>query len=308
MGVFVSLSNLTYPTILLNLFILGSAVAILQVTTNPYTLETNSKSEANSNLCFAQSFTNIGTILAPLLGSVIILLSPQNFAYVYLLVSLCFFLTLLYAHFAALPTSRPQEIHSFENRPKILFGFLAIAVSVGVEVSAASFLVKFLAEKNILDVNLTNGGFLTIFYWLGFFLGRSFGSILLKRLKPEKILFYHALGGLILATFVVFGSGFVAAGALLAMGFCISVFFPIIYALVIEGSESNKIMVSGVLCMGCVGGAIFTFIQGYFADIMGLQNSFLVSCLLFIFIIVYTRFLSLRTSTKTILAKKAATS
>lgn len=62
--------------------------------------------------------------------------------------------------------------------------------------------------------------------------------------------------------------------------------FPTIFALTIAHSpETDTPAASGVLCLGIVGGAVISQLQGMLADTIGIQSSFMVPLLCYVYII-----------------------
>ncbi len=75
--------------------------------------------------------------------------------------------------------------------------------------------------------------------------------------------------------------------SVLAIGLCNSIMFPTIFALALVGLGRHTGEGSGLLCMAIVGGAIVPVIQGYFADHLGILNSFWVPVLCYLYIVFY---------------------
>jgi FHS family L-fucose permease-like MFS transporter len=63
----------SYPIFLLGLFTLASGITLIQVTVNPYITVLGPPELASSRLTLAQAFNSLGTTVAPLMGSVLIL-------------------------------------------------------------------------------------------------------------------------------------------------------------------------------------------------------------------------------------------
>jgi FHS family L-fucose permease-like MFS transporter len=78
----------------------------------------------------------------------------------------------------------------------------------------------------------------------------------------------------------------VATVSLLSVGFFNSIMFPTIFALAIKGHGHDTQSASGVLCLGIVGGAVITQLQGILADVLGIQMSFLLPVFCYIYIAV----------------------
>ena len=70
--------------------------------------------------------------------------------------------------------------------------------------------------------------------------------------------------------------GVAGAVAILMIGLCHSVMFPIIYAMALPQEEADVPFAAMLLCMAVVGGAIVPFLTGFVADDFGLAYSFML--------------------------------
>ncbi|MFQ5729916.1 MAG: MFS transporter, partial [Waddliaceae bacterium] len=299
-----------YPWFLLGEFVLGTGIAILQVTANPYTLLLGTQESATSRLTLAQAFTSVGTVLAPFAGSVFmlsLLLAPsafelqgQGFSLQFLYLSLTFLWSgvLVLTYLFALPEGREPLLPGREGgwfaplkERFVVMGVLGISISTGVEVTIGSHLVKFLADVDIMGVSLSAAGKFMVLFWLGFLLGRFLGSRILKKVAPEKVLLTQAMAGIVFTLFTVIFSGYLAALSVLVLGVCISVLFPVIFSVVLGGCRSNQSAVSGFLCMANIGGALLPLMQGMLADRFGVHRSFVLPLAPFLYIAYYSLYL-----------------
>ena len=79
-------------------------------------------------------------------------------------------------------------------------------------------------------------------------------------------------------------SGDLAIYSILAVGLFNSIMFPTIFSLALSGLKALSGQGSGLLCLAIVGGAIVPMLQGIAADKFGLQPSFWVPLLCYLFI------------------------
>jgi FHS family L-fucose permease-like MFS transporter len=75
--------------------------------------------------------------------------------------------------------------------------------------------------------------------------------------------------------------------SVLLVGFFNSIMFPTIFALTIREFDQEKQSASGALCLGIVGGAVITQLQGILADRIGVQMAFILPALCYIYIATY---------------------
>jgi FHS family L-fucose permease-like MFS transporter len=75
---------------------------------------------------------------------------------------------------------------------------------------------------------------------------------------------------------------------ILFVGFFNSIMFPTIFALTIRDFSDQAHAVSGVLCLGIVGGAVISQLQGILADQVGIQLAFVLPVCCYLYIAVYS--------------------
>jgi MFS transporter, FHS family, L-fucose permease len=314
----------SYPIFLSALFVLASGITLLQVSANPYVAILGKPATASSRLTLTQAFNSLGTTVAPLFGSLLILsvaaksseeLSAMNPAdlsayqlaeaasvqvpYLWLAAAL-FFIAAFFAviKLPAIEASSgearsdsgasydTQHLSAWKYRHLVL-GAVAIFVYVGGEVSIGSFLVNFMGQPNIAALPAAEAGRYLSFYWGGAMVGRFIGAAVMRVIKPGKLLAFNAFfAGLLTLAAMVF-SGHVSMWAILAVGLFNSIMFPTIFTLAVDGLGKHTGQGSGILCMAIVGGAIVPVIQGVFADSIGIQPSFFLPVLCYIYIAYY---------------------
>jgi FHS family L-fucose permease-like MFS transporter len=115
----------------------------------------------------------------------------------------------------------------------------------------------------------------TIYFGI-FALGRLAGSYVQKKISPVKTLVINSIAALVLLPFVIFSKGTLAIIALTLTGFFISIFFPTLYSIAIQGLGKLTGKASGILTMGMLGAALLPYLQGKIADNVTLQWSFAI--------------------------------
>jgi FHS family L-fucose permease-like MFS transporter len=168
-----------------------------------------------------------------------------------------------------------------------VLGAVAIFLYVGAEVSIGSFLINFLGEGNIAGLSHADAAHYVSLYWGGALIGRFIGFAAMRYISPGKSLAVTALGSIVLVLTATFGEGSVAKWAIVAVGLCNSIMFPTIFSLALHGLGKFTGQGSGILCMAIVGGAVIPFVQGMFADTIGLQPSFMVPAVCYLFILYF---------------------
>ncbi len=212
------------------LFVLASGITLLQVAANPYVAILGSPQTASSRLNLTQAFNSLGTTIAPIIGSALILstaaksaeriaLLSSNEQIAYMAaeassvqvpyIGLAAILFIIAAVFAIikLPEIEASDSesssggnhdtlhHSAWGYRHLVLGAIGIFVYVGGEVSIGSFLVNYLNQDFIAGLSEAEAGKYVSLYWGGAMVGRFFGAITLSGKKTTKS---YILLGLIL--------------------------------------------------------------------------------------------------------------
>jgi len=170
-----------------------------------------------------------------------------------------------------------------QHRSMVL-GALAIFLYVGGEVAIGSFLVNYFAESSIAGMEIVEAGEMVAWYWGAAFFGRLLGAGLMVVLPSTKYLAANAVLAILMILISINTSGDIAMYSILAVGFFNSIMFPTIFTLAVKGLGSMTSKGSGLVCQGIVGGALIPVIQGIAADSVGIQLSFIVPMLCYIYI------------------------
>ena len=313
-----------YALFLAAFFVLASGISLLQVAANSYVTLLGSAETASSRLTLTQGFNSLGTTIAPYVGALFILAATvktsdelkslgaselleyrtQQAASVQapylILAAVLFLIALIFALLklvkvdiarvnaseANLNISTYSENSAWRFR-HLKLGTIAIFLYVGGEVSIGSFLVSFLSQPNIAGLSEQEAGKYVSLYWGGAMVGRFIGTAIMQKIAPQKLLSFNALMAVILLVIAISTNESLAMWSLLAVGLCNSIMFPTIYSLALTGLGQYSAQGSGILCMAIVGGAVIPLIQGHFADIFGIQYSFVLSVLCYLYVIFY---------------------
>lgn len=113
---------------------------------------------------------------------------------------------------------------------------------------------------------------------IGFYLGQN---------KPAKTLLIFSILGVIATIIGLTNTGTVSIYAFLSAGLFCSIMWPCIFSLSIAGLGKYKAQGSAFLIMMILGGAIIPPLQGKLSDITGIQNSFIVGTICFVYLGVF---------------------
>lgn len=297
-----------YPLFLGALFVLATGVTILQVAANPYVAVLGAPETAASRLNLAQGFNSVAKVIAPLFGSALILggmeglpKAQQAEAVQMPYVGLAVALLVLAGVFAMIKLPNIRDIDSIKESnevnvagrnsifdfPYLLLGALAIFMYVGAEVTIASFMVSFLGEGHIAGLEPEDAGRYLSFYWGGLMVGRFLGAAILQKMKSQTLLAIMAVAAILFLLTGVTASGWVAGWAIILIGFCNSIMWSNIFTLAIDGLGKFTSKGSGLLVMAIVGGAFIPLAHGFLADRIGLQSSYAIAIVCYLYVLFY---------------------
>jgi FHS family L-fucose permease-like MFS transporter len=211
----------SYGIFLFALFVLASGITLLQVAANPYVAILGKPETAPSRLNLSQAFNSLGTTIAPIFGSILILsvavkgadeLAKMSITDVeayklaeassvqtpyLLLTGMLVLIAVIIALFKLPKIEASEQLSSsgggtsYDHHHKSAWGYkhlvlgaIAIFVYVGGEVSIGSFLVNYF--KELLNMPEAEAGTYVALYWGGAMIGRFFGSITLSEMKDVK--------------------------------------------------------------------------------------------------------------------------
>jgi FHS family L-fucose permease-like MFS transporter len=313
----------SYGLFLLALFVLASGITLLQVAANPFVAILGKAETASSRLTMTQALNSVGTTIAPLFGSLLILstvvkspaelkqLSPaaaeayrlaeaSSVQTPYLGLAAALIVLAMAIALFKLPkidaasggsdivAGIGSELHrSAWSYRHLVLGAVGIFVYVGAEVAIGSFLVNYFKEPNIGGLSEAEGARYVSFYWGGAMVGRFIGTATLRMFRPGKVLMLHALVAACLVVATMVSSGSLAMWTIIAVGLFNSIMFPTIFTLAIEGLGKHTGQGSGILCMAIVGGALLPVLQGALADRIGIHHCFIIPVLCYLYIAWY---------------------
>ena len=153
---------------------------------------------------------------------------------------------------------------------------------MGVEVGLASIAVNYFKTQGMSTASTAS--YLVSLYWFGALVGRLLGAGIMTRVKPGKLLGLFGITAAVLIGISMFTSGEVAIGTLVLCGFFNSVMFPTIFTLGIAGLGPMTSKGSGLIMTAVVGGAIIPYLLGALADRVGIQRSFVLPVICYLYI------------------------
>lgn len=285
------------------LYILTFGLAFLETTANPYILSMGSEETATRRLNLAQAFNPIGALLGLLVAQKFILASLQSDdllpngapvygtlsetakelvrtsdlavirnPYVILgLVVIAFFVVIA---LIKMPRNERQEgkvvvsesIKRLFKSKKFVGGVVVQAFYVGAQIMCWTYLYQYAESFGITNEKAVNFGIAALVIFLT---GRWVGTALLRIISSGKLLFIFAIGASIFTLITIFVPGMVGLIALVGISFFMSIMFPTIYGIALEGQGDDSKFGAAFLVMAIVGGALMPTLQGLILDLGG---------------------------------------
>jgi FHS family L-fucose permease-like MFS transporter len=306
----------SYWVVLIALFIVASGIALLQVAANPYVAVIGAPETASSRLNLVQAFNSMGTTFAPLFGGYLILsrsvsgnqvegdaaltqaqrlADAQSVQLPYLIVAVVLGLIAIMIWRSKLPqlgsaTQRASaearkglSLWKFRN---LVWGVPAIFIYLIAEIGVSNLFINFVSGPTIGNMSHAEASNYLFILWGGMMVGRFAGAFIMRSIAPEKVLATVSLCAFIVMLITTFASGQLAMWALISVGLFHSIMFPTIFTLGIKGLGPLTEEGSGLLIMAIAGGAL-VIVQGWLADMYGLQLSFLLTAACELYVLWY---------------------
>jgi MFS transporter, FHS family, L-fucose permease len=290
-------NNLSYITFLIALFIIGCGLTLLETSANPYAAILGSPDKAAWRLNLAATFNGLAAPLATIVGRFILsgkshtqeelaamtdavrndyfLTEASTVKMPYIILGIVLVAVALLFYFMKLPEvktiskdgiSKGSFLGALKHK-HLRWAVIAQFFYVGAQVCVTSFFIRAAQQA---------GGFdeYTALYYLGlygtlFLVGRFVGTLLLRYILSNKLLAIYAVISVLLCIVAIFGDGAYVVYALGGLGFFMSIMFPTIFALGIDGIGDDTKPGSSWLIMSIVGGAILPYAMGTLIDLNG---------------------------------------
>jgi FHS family L-fucose permease-like MFS transporter len=297
----------SFPLFLTAVFIVGAGVTALQTSANPYVSILGPEGTASIRLNLSQAFNSIGGAIAPLIAGAYILTDPGKLAtqasiantvrgpYIAIAGGLLILgIAVALSHLP--PITQTQAFRPGKEGDAVLsrsiwsyrhtvLGAVGIFFYVGVEVGLASIAVNYFSTQGMSTAKTAS--FLVSLYWLGALVGRLLGAGIMTKVRAGKLLSIFGFAAAALIAISMFTTGWVAIGTLVLCGFFNSVMFPNIFTLGIAGLGPMTSKGSGLIMTAIVGGAVIPYLIGALADKVGIQHSFVIPIICYLYIAYY---------------------
>lgn len=285
------------------LYILTFGLAFLETTANPFILSMGPEETATQRLNLAQAFNPIGALAGLYVAQNFILGSLQsddldadgNAMYdtlsesakavvrsadlmvirnPYVILGLAVIAVFVLIALVKMPESKETDssegvgaaISRIFKISKFREGVIAQMFYVGAQIMCWTYIYQYaetLGIDNRSAVPYAMGALVI------FLVGRWICTYLMRFLNTGKLLLYMALLAIVFTLGTIFLPGMAGLYSLVMISFCMSLMFPTIYGIALEGMGDDAKYGAAFLVMAIVGGAIMPTAQGMILDIGG---------------------------------------
>lgn len=182
----------------------------------------------------------------------------------------------------------------FHNR-RYLGGVAAQTFYVGAQIMCWTYIIQYAElELGVAKSTAQNCNILAMIIFVS---SRFICTLLLHYIKPGFLLFILATGGMLLTAGTIFIQGYTGLYCLMGVSACMSLMFPTIYGIALDGLGDDAKLGSAGLILAIGGGCILPVLQGYildlppinfgFMELASVRASFFLPAICFLFIAAY---------------------
>ncbi len=325
LGMFIGGSLLFYPAsktmvyghFLAALFILAGGLSLLETAANPYIIAMGPEETGTQRLNLAQSFNPIGSIIGVTLSKMFILsklntageaerasMSPEQLQAIqseeltgvmgpYVGVAAFLVIIWLLIFFNKMPTASDESTAfdfgaawgRLKQKRHYIWSVIAMFFYIGAQIGIWSFTIRYVMKE--LNLNEEDASSYYQAALVIFLLSRFVCTYLMKFITPRALLTSLSVLAMILTGVAMATGGYAGVYALVGISACMSLMFPTIYGLGLQGlGQDTKIGGSGLI-MAILGGAVLTGVQGQISDATGSINQAFIVPLLCFGVVVY---------------------
>jgi len=293
----------SYFFFLMALYILTFGLAFLETTANPYILSMGSEETATQRLNLAQAFNPMGALAGLFVAKEFILNALQsnnadasgNIIYdsldesakaivrtndllvirdPYVMLGLVVIILGLVIVFAKMPENKSNNskldfwpsMKRLSQQAKFVEGVIAQMFYVGAQIMVWTYIYQYAESIGIDNASAVDYAYAALILFLA---GRWICTFLFRYFSPARLLLYFSVLAGIFTLGAIFIQGIYGLYSLVGISFAMSLMFPTIYGIALEGLGEDGKYGAAFLVMAIVGGAIMPTLQGVILDFGG---------------------------------------
>ena len=302
-------------------FILTCGLSFLETSSNPYILKMGSEKTATRRLNFAQAFNPVGSLAGMFIAKELILsklntatleerkmmseqaltkITASDLAIIrnpYVAIGLVILVVFIAIALIQMPKpGQDHSIHFMDSIKRLLKnkrysgGVIAQFFYVGAQILCWTFIIHYGVSLGLTESQAQTYNIIAMILFVS---GRFIFTYLLKYILPGRLLTMLALGGILLTTGTILLPGMYGLYCLVGISVCMSVMFPTIYGIALEGvGEDAKFGAAGLI-MAILGGSVLPPLQGAIIDLntvfsfSAIRISFVLPLICFVVVSIY---------------------
>ncbi|SMD44881.1 MFS transporter, FHS family, L-fucose permease [Aquiflexum balticum DSM 16537] len=293
----------SYFFFLMALYILTFGLAFLETTANPYVLSMGPEETATQRLNFAQAFNPMGALAGLFVAKEYILNELQsnnvdvdgNLIYTtldetskaiirtndllvirnpYVMLGMVVIALALVIFMVKMPENKSKNgsidfwpsMKRLFKKPQFVEGVVAQMFYVGAQIMVWTYIYQYAETLGIDNASAVNYAYTALILFL---VGRWICTYLLRYFSPPRLLLYFSILAICFTLGAIFIQGMLGLYSLVGISLSMSLMFPTIYGIALEGLGEDGKYGAAFLVMAIVGGAIMPTLQGVILDFGG---------------------------------------
>ena len=288
----------TFGSFLFALFVISVGLVFLETAANPYVTELGDKDTASSRLNLSQSFNGLGCLFATFAVGQFLFRDGEagNVEVPYVILGVV--VLIIAAVFSRVHL--PEIVHhdGLEQKARygrepllkvwehkyFVYGLIALLCYEVAEISINSYFINYVTGMGWMDDRTAS---MVLTAALGFFMvGRFGGSLVMRKVPAETMLFICAGGCVACVMLVLMNFGRLSMIGLIGIYLFEAVMFPTIFSLAVRGLGSLTKSASSILMMTPVGGCGFLLV-GIIADATDMVVPFIIPLMCYFIVGLY---------------------
>jgi FHS family L-fucose permease-like MFS transporter len=284
------------------LFVIASGLSFLETASNPFITQMGSPATAARRLNFSQAFNPLGSIAGVLAGTLFIfsgveltagqvaaqkvagtyaaylqhetmrVVAPYLVLAVIALTLAIIFMRTRFPEVAAEAEEHASQVESggilaLFRKPHFLLAVFTQFLYVGAQVGTWSYYIQYVQDYTHQPEK--RAGLLLTGTLIAFAVGRFSAAYLLRNLQAAKLMTIYAGVNTLLMAVAIAQPGWIGTWAIFLTSFFMSIMFPTIFALGLEGLGPLVKLGGSLLVMAIVGGATLTPLMGWISQRSG---------------------------------------